>query len=581
MDISSEKSTFPKLLQKKNIATCILIYEIHFMKVKVARSAGFCIGVKRAVEMVLRIADEHRKCKIYTLGPLIHNPQTVAMLEEKGISVLDDISTTEKGDIVVIRSHGISPVRRCELKSAGLHLFDATCPKVAYVHRIVREYSRMNYAVVIVGDKNHAEVVGIMGETSGPVVAVNNLSQISNLPQWEKVLVVAQTTMDNRTFQSIVAEISRKFDNVFVKNTLCSETSFRQEEIEELAKDADVFVVIGGKNSANTKRLHKLATETGHPTYWVETAGELKFINLEKIERVAVVAGTSTPNWIIADVVEMLESINKRFQLPWRWRWLKNLAYSILRANLYTASAVWLLIFALTQKLALNFPMIRAFIGAFTVFGMLNLYEFREWQGLALMDPSKVQFVRQNRKFILPISIFCLIAAIIASLVLWSPLIIVIIVIILMTFMYWRLPEFEYRLSAVVKDILVSVSWVAVVWILGTAGNVKVVIPLISLMLFRGLILGLKELETDRILQRETITSNLGEKRSLWLGLFLVVISIISMYLAGFAIWVMFTTIILLYILALVVAFVRTRRGTYIEIFTDGIIILCALFLLL
>jgi 4-hydroxybenzoate polyprenyltransferase len=147
--------------------------------------------------------------------------------------------------------------------------------------------------------------------------------------------------------------------------------------------------------------------------------------------------------------------------------------------------------------------------------------------------------------------------------------------------MYWRLPEFEYRLSAVVKDILVSVSWVAVVWILGTAGNVKVVIPLISLMLFRGLILGLKELETDRILQRETITSNLGEKRSLWLGLFLVVISIISMYLAGFAIWVMFTTIILLYILALVVAFVRTRRGTYIEIFTDGIIILCALFLLL
>ncbi|HDG67559.1 MAG TPA: 4-hydroxy-3-methylbut-2-enyl diphosphate reductase, partial [candidate division Zixibacteria bacterium] len=240
------------------------------MKVRVAKSAGFCVGVKRAVELVLRLADEHRGRRIFTYGPLIHNPQTVKMLEEKGIMVFGEGGVTpQPGDIVVIRSHGVAPAVMEELSRKNYEIFDATCPKVAYVHRIAREYSRQGYAVIIVGDENHAEVIGIKGEVEGDGVAVvNSPEQVESLPEWEKVVVIAQTTMDVDTFNSVVAAVKQKFSEVVVKNTLCSETSYRQREIKELAADSDAFVVIGGKNSANTKRLFQLAKKTGLPTFW-------------------------------------------------------------------------------------------------------------------------------------------------------------------------------------------------------------------------------------------------------------------------------------------------------------------------
>ncbi|MCD6532063.1 4-hydroxy-3-methylbut-2-enyl diphosphate reductase [bacterium] len=551
------------------------------MKVRVAKSAGFCVGVKRAVELVLRLADEHRGRRIFTYGPLIHNPQTVKMLEEKGIMVFgEDEVTPQPGDIVVIRSHGVAPAVMEELSRKNYEIFDATCPKVAYVHRIAREYSRRGYAVIIVGDENHAEVIGIRGEVEGDGVAVvNSPEQVESLPEWEKVVVIAQTTMDVDTFNLVVAAVEKRFPEVVVKNTLCSETSYRQREIKELAADSDAFVVIGGKNSANTKRLFQLAKRTGLPTFWVETADELNPQDFRGIERVAVVAGASTPHWIIDDVVERLETMHSKFLPPWRWRWLKSAAYFVLRSNILASLAAGSLTFVLAEKTGLHEAFIRS-VEAFSVlFISLNLYEYREWQGLALMDPSKVQFVRQNRKFSVGGSMFALVLSFALSIFLGIYHIVFTILVLTGVMAYFIFPVFERVFPAFIKDAAMLGLWILLIWGYGTDWNIKYLFPIAMLGALQGLVMGLKELEMDRILQRKSITAALGEKLSVALGLIPVAIGILSVYLAG--IWHecagFVIGFLLMWFLAALVGLRIFRKGNHIETFVNLILILTAL----
>ena len=548
------------------------------MKVKVAKSAGFCVGVKRAVELVLRLADEHRGRKIFTYGPLIHNPQTVQMLAEKGIEVYGEGGTyPEPGDIVVIRSHGVAPAEREKLIRQGYEIFDATCPKVAYVHKLAREFSRKGYGVIIVGDADHAEVRGIRGEVAGDGVAVvNDATQVENLPDWEKVVVLAQTTMDVDTFESVVEAVREKFREVVVKNTLCSETSYRQREIAELARDADAFVVIGGRNSANTKRLYQLAGRTGLPTFWVETADELSPADFRGIERVAVVAGASTPHWIIDDVVEKLETMNKRFLPPWKWRWLKSAAYFAVRSNLFAALAVAFLVFWLGTTANLSYPFIRASIAGMLFFAALNLYEYREWQGLALMDPAKVQFVRQNKKFLVGASMLAILVSAAVSPMLGISYVISVLTIAFFICIYMTFPLFERVLPASIKDGAMLGLWILLVWILGTDWEWNYLIPLAMFGSLRGLVMGLKELETDRILQRKSITAVLGEKKAILLGLVPLIVCAGWIHFA--AIWKpcmgIFVGSVIMWVLAAVVGLRFLRKGTYVETLVDLVVIL-------
>ncbi len=547
------------------------------MKVKIAKSAGFCVGVKRAVELVLRIADEQRGRKIFTYGPLIHNPQTVEMLHEKGIDVLQSPSDGEPGDIVVIRSHGAAPTVKEEISDAGFDIFDATCPKVAYVHKIVREYSNNGYATIIIGDREHAEVVGIQGEVVGPVAIVSSPDEIESLPLWEKVVVVVQTTMDKHTYDVVVDTIREKFPNAVLKNTLCSETSYRQDEIEELSQETDAFVVIGGKNSANTARLFKLASATGHPTFWVETEDDISTEDFDDIESVAVIAGASTPHWIIARVVEHLETMHRKFLPPWRWRWLKNIAYAMLRSNFFAAISVGFLTGVLANKFNLSMPVSRGFITAAIFFGAQNLYENREWQGLALMDPNKVQFVRQTRKILLPVSLAALLLAIIISIPNGFVPIAISFLTALLSILYWELPVLESFLPSSIKDAALMVLWIALVFFLGAIVEPISILPIAVLGGLRALTMGLKELETDRILQRKSFTAMFGEKISVFFSAAAVIVGIVPAAIYGCLLGGVFFAIGAMWLMILLVATRATRKGTYIESIADAIILIGAI----
>ncbi|MCD6595055.1 4-hydroxy-3-methylbut-2-enyl diphosphate reductase [bacterium] len=557
-----------------------IIFGISFfdsiMKVKVAKSAGFCVGVKRAVELVLRIADEHRNRRIFTYGPLIHNPQTIEMLTEKGITLLEPENRGNEGDIVVIRSHGVSPDVIGRLKHDGYSIFDATCPKVAFVHKLAKKYSSDGYAIIIIGDKNHSEVIGIEGEVLGDAAVVNSPEQVKKLPDWEKVAVVVQTTMDRQTFENVIEAIKNKFDEVVINNTLCSETAYRQDEIVELAKESGAFVVIGGKNSANTKRLYQLASQTGLPTFWVETVDELNQDDFEQIEQVAVVAGASTPHWIIDRVVEKLESMNRNFLPPWRWQWMKYLAYVILRSNFWASFAAGCFAAVIAAQLNIRFPVLNGLTIIFILFSVLNVYEYKEWQGLALMDPSKVRFVRNSRKILNPLSIISFATALIMSFSLNKFLGATAIAIIILTFAYWKIPILETIFPAFIKDSAILGLWIVLIWAYGCNWNLNLLIPLTMFGVLRGLTMGLKELETDRILQRKSITSALGEKTSVFLGLVPLFVCIFTLIISKSA--SNFIGIILgsvsMWFLAILVGFRIIRKGSYVEFLADSIVLI-------
>lgn len=546
------------------------------MKVKVSKNAGFCVGVKRAVELVLKTAEKYRGKRIFTWGPIINNPQTVEMLAERGIGVMEKISDAHQHDIVVIRSHGIVPAEREALEKAGLEIFDATCPKVGLVHKIVREHCREGNPAIIVGDADHPEVLGIKGEAPGNVYVIKDAKHIDNLDiQGDNILVVAQTTMDTETFEEVTDAIKKKYPTAKIINTLCTETSGRQREITELSKDTDIFVIVGGKTSGNTKRLYERAKTTGKRTLWIESHSELNADYFSGDETVTVLSGASTPHWVIEQVVERLETMHRKFTPPWKWRWLKKWAYMFLRTNGFSGLAGGTLTLMVAKNLGANLPLARGLVSAFILLGVQNLYQHREWQGIALMDPSKIQFIRQNRRIIVPLSLFALLSGTIISATIGCPAILITLACLSVGVAYWLIPMFEQILPASTKDLAVIFIW----WVLITGigekfpPSIPTAISAVTVLGARGLVLGIKEAETDRILQRKTITSFLGEKKSTFIGGLTILTLSIVQSISGEMMIPMYLITIALWILSILTAFRLLRHGTYIEALTDGIIV--------
>jgi len=306
------------------------------MKVFVAETAGFCKGVKAALEVTLEAIQKRQEGeKICTYGPLIHNPQVLAMLEEKGISEENHLENCS-GKKVVIRAHGIPPDERQRLRGINAALLDATCKRVAKVHAVIKKHARRGFHTVIVGDANHAEVIGLLGYTENRGHVINRAEQVADLPEnWEKVLLVAQTTQNEEIFEEIRAHFLKRYPQGVVKNTICDSTHQRQAEVRQMCSQVDAMVVVGGYHSGNTLRLAEVARECGVPTYHIETEAELNRQEMARYSHVGVSAGASTPNWIIRSVVQFLESIQPessgfRYRLK---RVLERLAY----ANAYVA----------------------------------------------------------------------------------------------------------------------------------------------------------------------------------------------------------------------------------------------------
>ena len=274
------------------------------MEVILAKSSGFCFGVKRAVDKVYEQTDKDKK--IYTYGPIIHNEEVVRDLEKKGVQVLEskeDLEALTEGS-VVIRSHGVSE-EICKLvEEKGLECIDATCPFVKRIHNIVRKESEEGRKIIIIGNNGHPEVEGIKGWSKTPATVIESQeeAEIFEASKDEKICIVSQTTFNYKKFQELVEIFQKKGYDIIVANTICNATEERQKEALELASKADVMIVIGGTHSSNTRKLYELCKSECENTYYIQTLEDLQLELPNSVELVGITAGASTPNKIIEEV---------------------------------------------------------------------------------------------------------------------------------------------------------------------------------------------------------------------------------------------------------------------------------------
>jgi len=285
------------------------------VEIILAPHAGFCFGVERAIELAEAAAKYTKEGKkVYTFGPLIHNPQEIGRLKNLGINVLESEEQLDGNTVLILRSHGIPPQKERELKAKGVKIIDATCPYVKAVHEAAQQLVREGYFVVLVGEKNHPEVIGTWGylqDVNGEGIIVERIEDLKPALSKTKVGVIAQTTQNEQFFKEVVGELAVWVNELKVINTICNATSVRQEEVRELAPKVDVMIIIGGKNSGNTTRLYRIAKSLNPNSHHIETEGELKEEWFENAKRVGVSAGASTPKWIIERVVNRIREITE------------------------------------------------------------------------------------------------------------------------------------------------------------------------------------------------------------------------------------------------------------------------------
>lgn len=273
-------------------------------EVKLAKSAGFCFGVKRAVDLVYEEAKKGGD--IYTYGPIIHNEEVVGDLENKGVRVInspEDIDNLKSGTII-IRSHGVSKDIYDRMINNGLNVIDATCPFVKKIHNIVSEESNKGNVIVIVGNKDHPEVQGIKGWSNGETYIIDSKEEIDKITinNGKKVCVVAQTTFNFNKFKELVEILTKRVYDIIAVNTICNATKERQTEAKSLALESDAMIVIGGRHSSNTQKLYQICKSECDNTMYIQTLDDLVIDELTFVRSVGITAGASTPNNIIEEV---------------------------------------------------------------------------------------------------------------------------------------------------------------------------------------------------------------------------------------------------------------------------------------
>jgi 4-hydroxy-3-methylbut-2-enyl diphosphate reductase len=363
-------------------------------RVKVAKNAGFCMGVRRAVDMALG-STRKKTGPIYTYGPLIHNPQVLEILEGKGVKPLQEKDISQEGcagkngGTLIIRAHGISPQERKKIKESGIRILNATCPHVGNVQGIINRHAKNHYSIVIAGEKDHAEVQGLLGYAQGRGFVIRDLEELAGLPPMEKVCLVAQTTQDEKRFQALAAALLKKYPGAKVFNTICDSTHRRQEEVLALAKKVEAMVVVGGKGSGNTRRLVGISEAAGIPTYHVETEKDLDLQSLSRYSVVGVTAGASTPNWLILRVVDRLHDLGGRRGPA---SWLKALSRLMAISYLLLAFGAGCLTYTSILLQGLPFNLSSVFIAGMYVFSMHVLNRMTDKASENFNQPGRTDF---------------------------------------------------------------------------------------------------------------------------------------------------------------------------------------------
>ena len=276
------------------------------MEVIKAKSAGFCFGVKKAMETVYQQIEENADKPIYTFGPLIHNEEVVKELKSKGVEVVDSVEELKalKDGIVIIRSHGVSKDIYKIMEDNGITCVDATCPFVKRIHKIVDKESALGKKIIVIGNDGHPEVEGIKGWSNTPAVVIEKEEEALEFSCKldEKICIVSQTTFNYNKFKELVEIFQKKGYDISVVNTICNATEERQTEARKIAAEADVMIVIGGTHSSNTRKLYEICKNECENTHFIQTLDDLDLELPKSVRMVGITAGASTPNNIIEEV---------------------------------------------------------------------------------------------------------------------------------------------------------------------------------------------------------------------------------------------------------------------------------------
>jgi (E)-4-hydroxy-3-methyl-but-2-enyl pyrophosphate reductase len=566
------------------------------MKVVIAKTAGFCKGVRCAIEITMNAIQQRQKGEnICTFGPLIHNSQVLSMLAKKGVAEESRIERCA-GRKVVIRAHGIPPYSRQQLHEQGATLLDATCKRVAKVHAAIKIHARRGYNTIIAGDADHAEVIGLLGYTENRGAVINRPEQIEDFPaDWDKVLLVAQTTQNEEVFREIQEAFLKRYPNGIVKNTICDSTHERQAEVRQMCSRVEAMVIVGGLNSGNTLRLAEVARECKIPTFHVETEVELDPEVMARYSCVGVSAGASTPNWIIRDVVDFLEGIRpgagKRLRL-------KHLMDGLAYGNFYIALATALLtqIAAALTNLAGNAAY--SVMAAGYAFAMHSLNVYLDQDSIELNDPGRAAFYMKWRPAFMAASAVSLGIALALAYRTGFPNFVAMLVLILLGVLYGVklfLPAEWQKFPVKIKDIptsktfLVPMAWASVCVLPYFTSDHPFRVAyagwaIFLLALVRTTMNDLLALQGDRLVGKETLVVLAGERSTVLFmvgALIALVLTAACGPLAGVSTAFSYFLIVpaLIYGLFLKIGFTRRLREDPIyEVLIEAVLIATGLF---
>ncbi|OQX23049.1 MAG: 4-hydroxy-3-methylbut-2-enyl diphosphate reductase [Desulfobacteraceae bacterium IS3] len=517
------------------------------MKILIAKTAGFCMGVRRAVEMVLNAPAKHEK-PICTYGPLIHNPQVLKLLEEKGISVINEIP--EKGHgTVLIRAHGVPPWAKEQLKKAGFSVIDATCPRVIKVQTIIEKHTKEGYQAIIVGDREHPEVVGLLGYAGEKGCVVGNSKELEALPAFEKAIIVAQTTQNTLFFEDVRKKVSEKFPHYKIFNTICDSTEKRQEEVKRLADAVDAVIIAGGRNSGNTQRLAEIARLSGKPTYHIETEDELDLKALSSARCIGITAGASTPNWVIKGIYRTVEMLPLT-AIPARWRSaFLAVQRTLLLTNIYVSLGAGCLCYACSKLLSIPNYYPYVFISMLYVLSMHIFNNLTGAEADHYNDPERAYFYDKYKILLAGLALFAGAAGLIKAFTMGRLPFSILLAMSLMGLSYnlklipdW-LGKSRYRRIRDIpgsKGILIACAWGIVTAVfppLSVCGKFDlstgvVFVWSVSMAFVRTAFFDMLDMQGDRIVGKGTIPILLGEHRTMRLLKSLLTADIILLMLS-------------------------------------------------
>lgn len=498
------------------------------MKVIVAKSAGFCWGVKRAMDAVLEASNgsQAKSGPIQTLGPLIHNPQALELIGKRGVAVAPAPDQVANGT-VVIRAHGI-PIQDLrglkERQAQGdLKIVNATCPEVAKVHSKIKKYSPQGYFTVILGSHGHAESVAHRSFAEHGSIIVANLDEAKALTddQLKKVLVVAQTTFTVKDFNEISDYLRQRAGAFHVENTICEDTWTRQDEARHLASVVDSVVVVGGKASSNTKHLAELAHHYGKPVQYIETAAELDLAQYKGTETVGILAGASTPTWLVDEVVDVLEQVGGG---PGKLTRFLASAFSTPAIMALGAACTTI---GIQDWLGLRWGVRTPLITGTYVLAMYLLNPYMDPLGLGAKGPGRARFLERNRPVLLGVAGVALAVCLTVAALMGMKALAIVAAASFFGATYKRGMQAGgqwFRLSAIpgAKDLFVAValSTVAVampVWQKGVAWNLRTwaALALVAALGFaRTVIYDIRDMQNDQVLGRDTLPILVGKRRA-------------------------------------------------------------------